>query len=99
MSSRGAGAALALLAAALLAVSVATPVVLPGDLALFAGHPTVDGHTLHVKDVYVGPLDAQLCNTGGDGKCTQGADQERFGFRIAMYGELGATGLLAISAV
>jgi hypothetical protein len=99
MSSRGAGAALALIAAAFLAVSVATPTVLPGDLALFAGHPTVDGHTLRIKDVYVGLLDAQLCNTGGDGKCTSGVEQEKLGFRVAVYGELAATGLLAIAAI
>ena len=99
MSSRGAGAALALIAAAFLAVSVATPVVLPGDLALFAGHPTVDGHTLRIKDVYVGLLDAQLCNTGGDGKCTSGVEQEKLGFRIAVYGELATTGLLALAAL
>src|ERR1041384_5605832 len=99
MSSRGAGAGLALIAAAFLAVSAATPVVLPGDLALFAGHPTVDGHTLRIKDVYVGLLEAQLCNTGGDGKCSSGVEQERLGFRIAVYGELAATGLLVIAAI
>src|SRR5262245_55604569 len=99
MSSRGAGAGLALIAAAFLAVSVATPVVLPGDLALFAGHPTVDGHTLRIKDVYVGLLEAQLCNTGGDGRCTPGAEQEKLGFRIAVYGELAATGLLMLAAM
>src|ERR1041384_8531871 len=98
MSSRGAGAGLALIAAAFLAVSAATPTVLPGELALFAGHPTVNGHTLRIKDVYVGLLDAQLCNTGGDGRCTSGVDQEKLGFRVAVYGALAATGLLAIAA-
>ncbi|HSS01597.1 MAG TPA: hypothetical protein VLM79_31275, partial [Kofleriaceae bacterium] len=99
MSSRGAGAGLALIAAAFLAVSAATPVVLPGDLALFAGHPTVDGHTLRIKDVYVGLLEAQLCNTGGDGRCSSGVEQEKLGFRIAVYGELAATGLLVLAAI
>jgi hypothetical protein len=99
MSSRGAGAGLALIAAAFLAVSAATPLVLPGDLALFAGHPTVDGHTLRIKDVYVGLLEAQLCNTGGDGKCSSGIEQEKLGFRLAVYGELAATGMLILAAL
>ncbi len=54
MSSRVVGAGLALIAALLLAVQLATPAVLPVQLALFAGHPTVDGHTRHAQDVYVG---------------------------------------------
>src|SRR5512144_1521456 len=96
MSSRGAGAGLALIAAALLAVSIAGPVVMPAQLSLFAGHPTVNGHTREMQDEYVGFYGAQLCNTGGDGTCKSG-DAQRM-FRLAALGELGMTGLLGMSA-
>jgi hypothetical protein len=97
MSSRVAGAGLALIAAALLAVSIATPVVVPAELSLFAGHPTVGDHTRETQDVYVGFYDAQLCNSGGDGTCKSGDTTSAF--RSTSYGELGATGLLAVSLV
>ena len=96
MSSRVAGAGFALIAVALLAVSLATPVVLPAQLSLFAGHPTVGEHTRGIQDVYVGFYSAQLCNSGGDGKCTFG--DAATGFRIIGYAELGATGLLVITS-
>jgi len=97
MSSRVAGAGLALVATALLAVSIATPVVVPPELSLFAGHPTVGDHTRETQDVYVGFYHAQLCNSGGDGTCKSGDTTSAF--RSTSYGELGATGLLAVSLV
>lgn len=99
MSSRVAGAGCALLAAALLAMTIATPLVLPGQLALFSGHPTIGGRTQKLKDVYVGVLGAQLCNTGGDGRCASGGDQEKPAFRAAGYGTLGASGVVMVSSV
>ena len=72
MSSRVAGAGFALIAAALLAVSIATPVVPPEALSLFSGHPTVNDHTRETQDVYVGLYEAELCNSGGDGTCRAG---------------------------
>ncbi len=62
MSPRLIGAVLALVAAILLAVSMATS-------ALWAGHPSVDGREIEKKTVYIGLLGGQGCNTGGDGTC------------------------------
>jgi hypothetical protein len=98
MSSRVAGAGLALIAAALLAVSIATPVVLPPALSLFAGHPTVKEHVRETQDMYVGLYEARLCNSGGDGTCKSGEADRRV-FRFIGYGELGATGLGVFSLV
>jgi len=97
MSSRVVGAGLALIAAALFAVSIAPPVVVPAELSLFAGHRTVNGHTLELQDAYVGFYKAQVCNTGGDGTC-QNANP-RIAFKIAAFAELGVTGLLGVGAV
>jgi hypothetical protein len=99
MSSRVVGAGLALIAAALLAVSIATPAVLPAALSLFAGHPTVNDHTRETQDVYIGLYDAQLCNSGGDGTCKSGNADEDLGFRIVGFAELGAIGLGTVSLV
>jgi hypothetical protein len=96
MSSRVAGAGLALIAAALLAVSVASPVVLPAQLSLFAGHPTVSDRVRDLQDVYVGLYDARLCNTGGDGSCISGDTKPVFHW--LGYGALAATGVVTVSA-
>src|SRR5882724_13687077 len=99
MSSRVAGAGLALIAAALLAVAIATPVVLPAALSMFAGHPTIKDHTRRTQNVYVGLYSAQLCNDGDEGATERGGERicksgdANVGFRIVGYGELGATGL------
>ncbi|HEY0191775.1 MAG TPA: hypothetical protein VGC42_11690 [Kofleriaceae bacterium] len=105
MSSRVAGAALALIAAALLAVSIATPAVLPPALSLFAGTPTVDGHARKSQNMYVGLYNAQLCNNGdsagedrgGEMVCKTGDSQGAFHF--ISFGELGASGLGVIAAL
>src|SRR5882672_6077642 len=91
MSSRVTGAGLALIAVALIAVAPLTPAVLPAQLSLFAGHPTVAEHTRTTQDVYVGLYTAQLCNSGGDGTCKSG--NANTGFRLVGYGELGVAGL------
>ena len=96
MSSRVAGAGLALIAAALLAASVASPVILPAQLSLFAGHPTVKDRLRDLQDVYVGFYDAQLCNTGGDGTCVSGDTKPAFHW--LGYGTLAATGVVTVSA-
>src|SRR5689334_19293727 len=93
MSSRVTGAGLALIAVALLAVSIATPIVLPAELSLFAGHPTVAGHLRETQEVFVSFYTAQLCNIGGDGTCKSG--DATTAFRTAGYAELALTGLLA----
>jgi hypothetical protein len=97
MSSRVTGAGFALIAVALLAVSLLTPAVLPAQLSLFAGHPTVAEHTRTTQDVYVGLYSAQLCNSGGDGTCKSG--DATGGFRAFGYAELGLTGGLAAGAL
>ena len=97
MSSRVVGAGLALIAAVLLAVQLATPALLPTQLTLFAGHPTVEGHTRHAQDVYVGLYSAELCRSDSDVPCKTG--QARTPFRITAYGELATTGVLALGAV
>jgi len=97
MSSRVVGAGLALIAAALFAVSIATPVVVPAELSLFAGHRTVNGHTLEMQDAYVGFYKAQVCNTGGDGTCQNANPQ--IAFKIAAFAELGVTGIIGVVAV
>ncbi len=90
MSSRLAGAILALTAAALLALSLVTS-------AWWAGHPEVDGRTIELKTVHVGLHGAQGCNTGGDGGCTSLAMPG--GFEITGYIGLAVVGLLAIGAL
>jgi hypothetical protein len=97
MSSRVTGAGLALIAVALLAVSVATPAVLPAQLSLFAGHPTVSNHTRETQDVYVGLYTAELCNSGGDGTCKTG--DATLPFRLTGYGELALSGGLALLSI
>jgi hypothetical protein len=99
MSSRVAGAGLALIAAALLVVSLATPVVLPKALSLYGGHPTVNGREREVQDVYVGLYNSGLCNTGGDGTCKWKLDETQLGFRVVGYGELAATGGGALALI
>jgi hypothetical protein len=96
MSSRVVGAGLALIAAALFAVSIATPAVLPPELSLFAGHRTVNGHTLEMQDAYVGLYRALVCNTGGDGTCQNANPQ--IAFKIVAFAELGVTGLAGVLA-
>ncbi len=90
MSSRLAGAILALTAAALLALSLVTS-------AWWAGHPVVDGRTIELKSVHVGLHGAEGCNTGGDGACT--ALEMPGGFAVTGYVGLGVTGLLAVGAI
>ena len=97
MSSRVTGAGLALIAVALLAVSLLAPAVLPGPLSLFAGHPTVTGHTRTTQDFYVGLYSVQLCNSGGDGTCKSGDPSGAF--RAFGYAELGVAGALAAGAL
>jgi hypothetical protein len=97
MFSRVAGAGLALIAAALLAVSLVSPAVAPGHLALFAGKPTVSGHLREKQEAYIGLYHAKLCNTGGDGRCRSG-DTKRIYQQIG-YAALGATGLLVLGTL
>jgi hypothetical protein len=90
MSSRLAGAILALTAAALLALSLVTS-------AWWAGHPEVDGRTIELKTVHVGLHGAEGCNTGGDGGCTSLSMPS--GFQITGYIGLAVVALLTIGAV
>ena len=90
MASRVAGAVLALIAAALLAVSViAAP--------WWAGHPKFNGAEIKAKEIAVGPLGARGCNTGGDGACMNVPVDPTF--ETIGYALVGVTGLLAIVAL
>jgi len=97
MSSRVVGAGLALVAAALLAVSIATPVLLPAQLSMFAGHPTVNGHTRELQEVYSGFYGTQGCNTGGDGSCT--SIERSTVFKLAALSAFAVTAMLAVAAI
>ena len=97
MSSRVAGAGLALIAAALLSAVIATPVLVPAEMSLFAGHPTVNGHLREVQTVYVGLYEAELCNNGGDGTCKSG--DATTPFRYTALGELGLVSLLLLGTL
>jgi len=90
MSSRLAGAVLALIAAALLALSIVTS-------AWWSGHPEVEGRTIDAKTVFVGLHGAHGCNTGGDGKCSTLELPDAF--IVTGYVELGAAGLSALAAL
>lgn len=91
MSSRVAGAALALTATALLNVSIVTS-------AWWSGHPESDGASMQTKEVAVGLLgSAKGCNTGGDGSCTQ--VPLRLEFIVVKYVELGLIELLGLAAI
>ena len=56
------GGALALIAAVLLAVSLATS-------AWWSGHPSTDGHERAMQTVSIGLSGGEGCNTGGEGGC------------------------------
>ena len=93
MSSRVGGAVLALTAAALLAVSIATS-------AWWSGHPEVNGTQTHRMDVHVGLI-------GGAEGCMVGEGVEDRcqrlplgnGFIFTKYAELAATGALALCLI
>src|SRR5881394_2852476 len=90
MPPRLAGAMLALIASALLALSIVTS-------AWWAGHPEVEGRTIDAKSVFVGLHGAEGCNTGGDGACTT---LELPGAFVATgYAELGVSGLATLAAL
>ena len=90
MPTRALGALLAAVAAALFVVSIVTS-------AWWEGHPRVDGHVFTAKDVHIGLLGGEGCNTGGAGAC----QSLELGptFTIAGYGELGAIGLATMLAL
>src|SRR5512138_1089239 len=90
MASRVAGAVLALAAAALLAVSIVVT-------AWWTGHPSFNGAVIHAKEIFVGPLGAIGCNTGGDGACmTVPVDAT---FSTIGYALAGASGLLVLTTL
>ena len=90
MAPRALGALLALVAVVAFAVSIATS-------AWWAGHPVVDGRPITAKDVHVGLLGAEGCNTGGDGSCEPVAVGTTY--KIATYAELAIVGLTALLAL
>ena len=90
MSPRLAGAVLALIAAALLAMSIVTS-------AWWEGHPSVEGRTIDAKTVHIGLHGAEGCNTGGDGGCTTLELPDAF--TLTGYVGAGAAGLLALAVV
>ncbi len=101
MSSRLAGAILALTAAALLALSL-----LGIPWAWWDGHPTMtfknpDGvekiETITAKTIHVGPLTATGCNTGGNGECS-GLPMPAM-FVATGYGEAALSSLLALGLI
>ncbi len=56
------GGALALIAAVLLAISIASH-------GWWSGHPVVEGHEHAMQDISIGLLGGEGCNTAGDGSC------------------------------
>jgi hypothetical protein len=90
MASRVAGAVLALIAAALLALSV---VAAPW----WSGHPKFNGAEIKAKEIAVGPLGARGCNTGGDGACMNVPVDPTF--ETIGYALVGVAGLLAVVAL
>jgi hypothetical protein len=90
MPTRALGALLAAVAAALFVVSIVTA-------AWWSGHPRVDGHVFFAKDVHIGLLGGQGCNTGGAGAC----QSLELGptFTIAGYAELALTALATMLAL
>ena len=92
MSSRVAGAALAVLAAlALVSASAGVP------WGWWDGHPRIGGRVIEAKDVTVSLLSAQGCNTGGDKQCQPLALPGSF--TTLSLVELGASGLLIAALV
>lgn len=90
MAPRALGALLALVAVVAFAVSIATS-------AWWTGHPVVAGRPITAKDVHVGLLGAEGCNTGGDGRCEP--VEVKTTYKVAMYAEIGIVGLTAILAL
>jgi hypothetical protein len=89
MAKRALGALFALAAALAFVVAIASS-------AFWSGHPIVNGRPITAKDVHVGLLGAQGCNTGGDGSCE--AVDVSGTFKLASYAELGATALATLLA-
>src|SRR3954447_20382660 len=90
MAKRALGALFALAAAVAFVVAIVTS-------AWWSGHPVVDGRPISAKDVHVGLLGAEGCNTGGDGSCE--AVEIGGMLKVATYAELAATGLVALLAL
>ncbi|MDQ3365509.1 MAG: hypothetical protein M3680_08780, partial [Myxococcota bacterium] len=90
MASRVGGAVTALISAALLAGSLATA-------TWWAGHPTINGATRRMQEVFVGLYGAELCNTGGDGTCK--AMPLPAGFEMTAWGALAIGGLLLLGTL
>jgi hypothetical protein len=90
MSPRLIGAVLALVAAILLAVSMAAS-------ALWAGHPSVDGREIEKKTVYIGLIGGQGCNTGGDGTCVDITLSDAF--TAVSFVQLGTSSLFVLLAL
>src|SRR3569623_2953119 len=90
MPTRALGALLAAVAAVAFVVSIVSG-------AWWDGHPRVDGRVFTAKDVHIGLLGGQGCNTGGTGECqplTLGPP-----FTTVAYGELGGLALTSAFAI
>ncbi|HEY5934215.1 MAG TPA: hypothetical protein VIU61_06270 [Kofleriaceae bacterium] len=87
MSSRIAGAVLALIAAGSIALSLLV-------FSWWSGHPTVGGKTFERKEVYISLLSATGHDERGDQPLELGT-----GFATTRYIELGTGGVLVVSAV
>jgi hypothetical protein len=106
MSSRVGGAVLALAAAALLAVPMASSALMDAG-GWWSGHPSVtaNGKTQEMqrKEVYVGFFSARGCNTGGEddkgSKCEGLTKLLPTSYTITALVEAALTGLAAIMAI
>ena len=103
MSSRVGGAVLALAAAALLAVPMATSIALDSG-GWWSGHPTVmmqngERREISAKSVDVSFFAARGCNTGGDQKCEHLSDKLPTGFTWTGLIEAILTGVAAVIAI
>src|SRR6185312_2789493 len=90
MPTRALGALLAAAAAVAFVVSIVSG-------AWWDGHPRVDGRVFTAKDVHIGLLGGQGCNTGGTGECQPLALGATF--TTVAYGELGGLALTTAFAI
>lgn len=88
MASCVGGTVLALTAASLLAVTLATG-------SWWSGHPDINGQTISAKTVHIGMLVAEGCNTGGDGACK--ALELGGAFNATRYAVAGTTALTLLA--
>src|SRR4051812_27635318 len=90
MASRAFGALFALAAVIAFVVATALP-------AFWSGPITINGQEIQAKELHVGLIGSEGCNSGGEGACESVPVSDTM--KYASYGELGLVGLTSLFAL